>query len=335
MTEEEMWMAVLSREPAHDLSFVYGVNSTMVYCRPTCPSRRPNRTNVVFFSTSNAAKRGGYRPCRRCRPEGAGIIASHVEAVGRAIGYAKHNLDRKLTLEQMSREAGLSPFHLQRVFKRVTGMTPHDYVEALRVGRLKSSLREGEPVRNSIYGAGYRSTSWLYADSRAKLGMLPSEYRSGGEGRQIRYAVVACSLGKVIVAGTGYGVCFVGLGGSEAALVSSLRREYPTASLSKARKRELGEPVRAILNHLAGGNAELGALPIDVQATAFQWKVWKRLQSIPYGETRSYSQVAEELSMPGGARAVAKACASTRWHSSFPATEWSARTEARGAIAGG
>jgi AraC family transcriptional regulator, regulatory protein of adaptative response / methylated-DNA-[protein]-cysteine methyltransferase len=306
--EETAWAAVVAREGRFDGRFVFAVSTTGIYCRPSCPSRRPRRENVAFFALPAAAESAGFRACRRCRPDSS--TASVTRVVDRVLTFLSAHRDEAVTLAALSRAAGLSPHHLQRVFKRATGLSPKEYAEALRTRRFKASMRQEGSVTTAIYEAGYGSGSRAYENADARLGMTPATYRRGGQGMQIRHAIVASPLGRLIVAATDRGVCSVQLGASDAALQAALRDEYPRAELQGDDGR-LRPWVDAILEHLAGGMPRLD-LPLDVQATAFQWSVWKELQRIPYGSRRSYAEVARALGRPRAVRAVAGACARNR-----------------------
>jgi AraC family transcriptional regulator, regulatory protein of adaptative response / methylated-DNA-[protein]-cysteine methyltransferase len=306
--EETAWAAVLARASRFDGLFVYAVSTTGIYCRPSCPARRPRRDNVAFFARPAAAESAGFRACRRCHPDAS--LAGVARIVDRVLGFLAAHRDEPVTLAALSRAAGLSPHHLQRVFKRATGLSPKEYAEALRTRRFKASMRRERSVTTAIYEAGYGSGSRAYESAHAKLGMTPATYRRGGQGMEIRYATVTSPLGRLIVAATDRGVCSVQLGASDAALQAALRDEYPRAELRSDDGR-LRPWVDAILQHLAGGMPRLD-LPLDVQATAFQWSVWKELQRIPYGSRRSYAEVARALGRPRAVRAVAGACARNR-----------------------
>ncbi len=314
MQGEDCWQAVLARDVRFDKRFVYAVRSTGIYCRPSCPSRRPRREQVVFYPLPEAAQRAGFRPCRRCQPEVArrNRQAELVERICRAIEASLEGSEGPLTLAALSAQAGVGPHHLQRSFKRVMGITPRQYADARRLGRLKTRLRAGQDVTGALYEAGYGSSRALYERAPAQLGMTPATYRKGGRGMRIGYTVVDCPLGRLLVGATERGVCAVCLGNSDSALEAALRKEYPSAEIY-ADKNGLGHAglsrwVSAFLNHLSGKVPHLD-LPIDVQATAFQWRVWEELRAIPYGNTRSYSEIAKALGHPKAVRAVARACA--------------------------
>jgi AraC family transcriptional regulator of adaptative response/methylated-DNA-[protein]-cysteine methyltransferase len=305
--EEQCWQAVLARDASRDGTFVYAVRSTGVYCRPSCPAVRPRRDRVLFFPFSEAAERAGYRSCRRCRPDHAASPDPHVELVRRACRYMQANLESPLTLAALGREVGLSPPHLQRTFKRVTGITPRQYADACRLDRLKTRLKERRTVTMALVEAGYGSTSRLYERASSQLGMTPGTYQRGGRNMHIRYTVAACPLGRLLLAGTDRGICAVYLGDADEELAAALVHEYPAAEIARA-DTGLEAWVKEVLNHLNGQQPHLD-LPLDVQATAFQWRVWQELRAIPYGNTRTYSEIAEALGQPTAVRAVARACA--------------------------
>jgi AraC family transcriptional regulator of adaptative response/methylated-DNA-[protein]-cysteine methyltransferase len=300
---EAAWRAVTARDARFDGRFVFAVSSTGIYCRPSCPARRPLRRNVLFFADPHAAEAGGYRPCRRCRPGTAGPAAA------RSVERARALLDRRpgedVPLKELAREAGVSPFHLQRTFKKLTGLSPKAYVLAKRAERLKARLRKGYRVMDATFEAGWGSASRAYES--AGLGMTPAAYGRGGEGMRIRFTVVSSPLGRLLVGATSRGVCAVMLGDSDGALERELREEYPRAEILRGDAR-LSEWMASIVGSLAGESETL-LVPLDLPGTAFQWKVWGALRQIPPGATRSYREVAEAIGRPTAARAVAQACA--------------------------
>jgi AraC family transcriptional regulator, regulatory protein of adaptative response / methylated-DNA-[protein]-cysteine methyltransferase len=307
MDDEARWGAVAARDAGADGHFVFAVRSTGIYCRPSCPARRPRRDRVVFFQAAEEAEREGYRPCRRCRPHESAPRQAHAEEVARACRYIEAHIDAPLTLGAVSRSTGLSPHPLRRAFQRVLGLTPRQYVEACRLNRVKERLREGDNVTTALYAAGYGSSSRLYERAPAHLGMTPATYRRGGRGMRIRYTIVDSPLGRLLVGATERGICAISLGASDAALVTAVRREYPAADVRRDAT-GLGRWVAPLLTYLAGRQPDLD-LPVDVQATAFQRRVWEALRAIPSGSTRSYSQIARAVGHPTAARAVARACA--------------------------
>lgn len=306
-TDDWRWTAVLDRDAAADGRFVYAVTSTRIYCRPTCPSRRPHRRHVRFFATPAAAEGAGYRACLRCRPTEAEPDA--LRRVREARRYLDEHLDETVTLDQLGRAVGVSPWHLQRTFKQVTGVTPRAYAGARRMERMKARLKEGDSVTRATYEAGYSSPSRVYDQSRSRLGMTPGAYQRGGRGVRIRFTTVPTALGHVLVAATDRGLCSVTLGDEAASLETALRREYPAANVER-QDDELRGWAGAVVARMAGDEAE--RLPLDVGGTAFQCRVWDALQRIPRGSTRSYAEIARELGQPSAARAVARACATNR-----------------------
>ena len=307
MLEEKYWQAVLTRDNRSDGTFVYGVRSTGIYCNPSCSARRPRREQVVFFPQPEAAEQAGFRACRRCRPQEATVYELQAEMVQHACRYIETHLEGPLTLDVLGKEVSVSPYHLQRVFKRIMGITPRRYAQAYRLGQLKQQLKEGETVTTALYNTGYGSSSRLYEQAPAQLGMTPAAYRRGGKSAHIGNTIVDCPLGRLLIAATEKGICSICLGNSDADLETALFSEYPAAEIQRDGV-ELSQWVNTLLNHLNGQQPQLD-LPIDVQATAFQWQVWEKLRAIPYGSTRSYGEIAQELGDPKAARAVARACA--------------------------
>jgi AraC family transcriptional regulator of adaptative response/methylated-DNA-[protein]-cysteine methyltransferase len=301
------WKALASRDSAADGTFIYAVTSTGIYCRPSCPSRRPRADRVRFFDTTLEARQAGFRACKRCRPDTVGLGHPGIEAVRRASAYLATHADQTVTLAHLARVASMSAHHLQRRFKAIVGLSPREFQSAVRAGRLRTSLRDGRDVTTAIYEAGYGSPSRVYEAAPIGKGMSLSNYRRGGAGMRIGYAMISSPVGQVLIAATATGVCSVKIGDDEASLARDLRREYPAADV-EADLAPRNEWVKAIARHLRGDGASL-QLPIDVQATAFQWKVWRELQRIPYGETRAYAEVAKSIGKPKAVRAVASACA--------------------------
>ena len=305
--DTEKWRAVLARDASMDGVFVVGVRTTGIYCKPSCPSKHPFRENVQFFSGPDEAEKAGFRACKRCRPREQ---SSHLELITRVTEFVNENLDGKLTLESLSREAGLSPFHFQRVFKKALGISPRQYVEAQRLERLKRSLNRGETVTDSVYDAGFTSTSRLYEKGSRTLGVHPGTFRRGGEGLSIQFTILGSPIGRLLLGATEKGICAVCIGGSDEAVESVLREDYYAADLAR-NDEGMRSWAEHFLRYFEGQRFPTG-LPIDVTGTAFQWRVWRALQSIPYGSTASYSGIAEAIGEPKAARAVARACATNR-----------------------
>ena len=303
---EHAWEVVLNRDRRGDARFVYAVSSTRVYCRPSCPSRRPARNHVTFFDSASLAEAAGYRACLRCRPQS--VVGSEAEErVERARCYLDDHADEPITLRQLAAHVDLSPFHLQRTFTKRVGLSPKAYQGAKRMDRFTASLKRGETVTNATYEAGFGSSSRLYPRVHEDLGMTPSAFRSGGKGITLHYTTVPTVVGRMLVAVTERGIAAVSLGESEAALVVSLCSDYPKAVLRRDRK-ALKKYVSQLLKRL-NGSVSMECLPLDLKATAFQCKVWQALQQIPRGQTRSYQQIARAIGQPAAARAVARACA--------------------------
>ena len=306
-SQDEFWRAVRAKDSRLDGTFVFAVSSTKIYCRPSCPSRRPSRDRVCYFRLPEDAEQSGFRACLRCNPKQVGSIDPQSEMVQRACRYIETQDETIVTLADLGEHVGISPFHLQRVFKKVMGITPRQYADACRIGKFKTRVRESGSVTGAMYDAGFSSSSRLYARAPSELGMTPATYGRGGRGAVINYTIVPCSLGLLLVAATERGVCSVKLGDSDAKLTADLTNEYSSAEIHRADSMLTG-PVEKLLNYLSGRQPDL-QLPLDIQATAFQWLVWESLRSIPYGETRSYGEVAKAMGRPTAIRAVARACA--------------------------
>ena len=303
------WNAVVEHDRGADGRFVYAVRSTRVYCRPSCPSRRPARDHVTFYETAAEARDAGFRACRRCHPDAIGSGDPWADKIRRACVYLA-NIDGHPALATLAARLGGSPYHLQRNFKRLVGVTPREYAEACRLRKVKGQLRRGVDVTGAMFEAGYGSSSRFYERAAPKLGMPPSVYRGGGAGMTIRFAIVDSpnhALGRLLVAATPRGICAVAMAASDDDLMRTLVREYPAATVIPDTG-SLARWTRAILAHLEGREPRLD-LPLDIQATAFQWQVWQALAAIPYGETRTYGEVAAAIGRPRAVRAVARACA--------------------------
>jgi AraC family transcriptional regulator, regulatory protein of adaptative response / methylated-DNA-[protein]-cysteine methyltransferase len=298
------WRATLARDSRADGSFVLAVRSTHIYCRPSCPARRPLRHNVTFFRTREEAEKQGYRPCLRCRPN---EIAGPVALVQRAASQLAESSEEGVRLGPLARTLGTTPATLRRAFLQVTGLKPRELAEALRVRRFKALLRAGKSIVDALYETGYGSPSRIYERSNAQLGMTPATYRKGGQGMKIGYTIAKSPLGKVLVAATERGVSAVYLGDAENTMIAELREEYPQAEIAPATD-SFRRWVSEIVQRIEGKQPRM-ELPLDLQATAFQRRVWQELQRIPRGRTRTYSQVARSLGQPKAVRAVARACA--------------------------
>jgi AraC family transcriptional regulator of adaptative response/methylated-DNA-[protein]-cysteine methyltransferase len=304
--EDRRWDAVVARDSAHDGEFVFAVSTTGVYCRPSCPARRPRRGNVTFYPRPDQAEKAGFRACLRCRPRSvSGNLQS--DTVKEICRYIEQHLEEPVTLKRLGKAFRQSPFHLQRRFKAALGITPREYADSCRLRLLKRNLQAGDNVTRAMYDAGYGSSSRLYEKTASQLGMTPDKYRRGAIAATLRYAIADSPLGRMMIAATDKGVCSIQFGRSDGELLEGLKREFPFAA-RKADEGGLQAWVDALLSKMTG--RELNAeLPLDIRATAFQRRVWTYLQSIPFGSTRSYSEVAKAIGQPTASRAVARACA--------------------------
>lgn len=304
---DRCWQAITERDGRFDGVFVTAVRTTGIYCRPSCPAKHPKRENVRFLASNDEAERLGYRACKRCKPQTA-QRDPQLDLVLRAATILDDPDLPAVTLEELGSELGVSPYHLQRTFKSVMGISPRQYQEAKRLERMKSQLREGNDVTTALYDAGYGSSSRLYERAPERLGMTPATYRRGGAGMDITYMIVDSALGRLLVGTTERGVCLVCLDDTDEPLEARLHQEYPNATISRQENGPKCEAIDEILNYLEGRRPHLD-LPVDLQATAFQWQVWDALTRIPSGETRTYQEVATEIGNPKAIRAVAQACA--------------------------
>jgi AraC family transcriptional regulator of adaptative response/methylated-DNA-[protein]-cysteine methyltransferase len=307
---DRCWQAVEKRDRGQDGAFVFAVKTTGVFCRPSCAARLPLRKNVAFYASNDEAAAAGFRPCKRCKPT---ETEGGAERIAKVCDYIRQNADSgdKLGLAELAEVAGLSPSHLQRVFRAALGVSPRQYVEACRLGLLKKELRAGETVTDAIYAAGFGASSRLYEKVDSRLGMTPKQYGQGGKGQTISYTVLPSPFGRLLLAATDRGLCFVELGEDEEGLVEGLRREYPQAKIAPQAtpsSPELESWGKALQRHLEG-QAPRPELPLDVRASAFQFQVWSYLQTIPRGEVRTYQEVAAAIGRPKAMRAVGSACA--------------------------
>ena len=301
---DKRWHAVQQRDANSDGQFVFAVRSTGVYCRPSCPARRPARQQVVFFPTCDTAEQNGFRACHRCHPREA---SAHAAIVKRACVLIEANLTEPLSLTALGKKIGRNSFHLQKIFKRALGVSPREYADVCRFRAFKKQLKQGPSATDAVYAAGYGSSSRAYERTASRLGMTPTCYRQGGQQARIGYAIAKCPLGFLLVAATEKGICAVSFGDDTAMLERSLRAEFAAADIHRD-QRKFQAPLRTILRHLNGRQPRLD-LPLDVRATAFQWQVWTVLRSIGYCRTCSYKQIATAIGRPKAVRAVARACA--------------------------
>jgi len=302
-TDDQKWHAVVLRDRRGDGLFFYAVRTTGVFCRPSCFSRVPRRPNVQFFHTCDEAERAGFRACKKCTPRAArGRVPEAVAQACRMIEEA----EQPPPLNELAGAAGLSPFYFHRLFKNVVGVTPKAYAAARRVQRFQDGLASGRSVTTAMYDAGFGSSSRCYESAAAHLGMTPSQYKNGGSGHLIRFAVAECYLGWVLVAATERGICVIEFGDTDAALLDELKARFPNAEL-RSDDADFRTWVRKVLAYI---EAPVGGLdlPLDIQGTAFQRRVWQALQSIPAGTTATYAEIAEQIGQPSAQRAVAQAC---------------------------
>ncbi|MDP7379753.1 MAG: bifunctional DNA-binding transcriptional regulator/O6-methylguanine-DNA methyltransferase Ada [Alphaproteobacteria bacterium] len=305
--DADRWRAVRANDRAADGHFIYAVTSTGIYCRPHCPSRQPKRANVRFFRLPESARAAGFRPCKRCRPDEMPGNLPEVAQVRQICAWiAEADMAAPLAGDLAAR-AGLGERSLRRLFLEYLGLTPRQYWDALRVARLKASLRAGEDIAGAGYGAGYGAASRLYSAAATNLGMTPATYGKGGAGADITYAVAAFDIGHVLLAATATGVCFLGLDDDPGFLTAELRRDFPAAELARD-DAALAEQMAKVAAYLNGG-APHPDLPLDIRWTAFQHRVWRALTTIPPGQTRTYRELAAAIGAPGAARAVGTACA--------------------------
>jgi AraC family transcriptional regulator, regulatory protein of adaptative response / methylated-DNA-[protein]-cysteine methyltransferase len=310
-TSDRRWQAVADRDPSLDGTFVFAVSSTGIFCRPSCPAKRPRRQSVSFFDDALQAEQAGYRACLRCRPKA--VDGNPQSALVRAMcRYIEQHIEDRLTLSQLAKESRRSPFHLQRTFKSVLGVSPKAYIDAVRLRQVKQNLQAGHDVTTALYAAGYGSSSRLYERTATQLGMTPEKYRRGAVAAVIRYTIVRYTiagspLGRMLIAATDKGICAIQFADNDEQLQQGLMREFPFAT--RRRDDAAMSEWRVKLTRLMEGRETNPSLPLDIRATAFQRRVWEALQRIPRGETRSYSAVAKKIGMPKATRAVARACA--------------------------
>jgi len=313
LVEAHRWRAVLERDSRYDDAFVYAVKTTNVFCKPSCSSRRPRKENVRFFRSGQAAIDAGYRECAKCRP----MSGQEAERIVRsALEFLENSLDERTTLTDLAKHVALSPFHLQRLFKRHVGVSPRMYVATRRAERLKANLRNASSVASASLNAGYADERGAYGDAFRSLGMTPGQYRRRGDGKSIGYKVIKTPIGQALIAATPRGIAAIYLGDNVEQLEADLRAEYPAAKITRYSSRaadikaQLDSAERTVREQLRGH--ERIRVSFDVEGTPFQSKVWRALTQIPFGETRTYQEVARLIGRSGSSRAVAQACASNK-----------------------
>jgi AraC family transcriptional regulator of adaptative response/methylated-DNA-[protein]-cysteine methyltransferase len=300
----KLWQATLQRDRRADGTFVFAVRSTHIYCRPSCPARRPLRQNAVFFRSPQEAENRGFRPCRRCRPKD---LAAATALVSQAASLLANSSEENVRLESIAVQMNSSPEKLRRAFRTMTGLSPREFAEAARLKQFKKLLRQGQSITEALYACGFGSPSRIYEKTNSHLGMTPAEYKKGAPGMHIEYSITKTTLGHVLVGATERGISAIYLGENDKQLVAELRAEYPKADVSQNSEGNAAW-LKEIIKRIEG-EAPSVELPLDVQATAFQRRVWQELQKIPLGTTRTYTQVARALGNPNSVRAVARACA--------------------------
>ncbi|XBS71784.1 bifunctional DNA-binding transcriptional regulator/O6-methylguanine-DNA methyltransferase Ada [Acerihabitans sp. KWT182] len=306
ITQDPRWQAIVTRDQAADGRFVYGVKTTGVYCSPSCPSRQPRPENVRFFTDAAEAEQAGFRPCKRCRQGRLSLAQEQTAKIAAACRYIERQEDIP-TLAQMAARAGISPFHFHRLFKSITGLTPKAYASACRGRRLRRSLDQSDSITGAIMSSGYQSAGNFYQQADGVLGMTAGDYRAGGLGVDILFAVGQCSLGAILVAQSDRGICAISLGDDPQALVRELEDKYPHARLA-GDNAEFTRQMALVIGFVDAPRLGLD-LPLDIKGTAFQQRVWQALLEIPAGSTLSYTEVAKRIGSPAAVRAVAGACA--------------------------
>jgi len=305
ITDDWRWQSLVRKDERADGLFWYSVKTTGVYCRPSCPARLPKRENVAFHDSTQNAEKAGFRACKRCGPKGSGLAGQHAEAVTTACRMIKE-ADEFPSLNELAVAVKMSPGYFHRLFKTATGLTPKDYANAHRADRIKRTLPKRETVTQAIYDSGFNSNGRFYAGSSKMLGMKPKEYREGGAGNTIRFAIGECALGSILVASSEKGVCAILMGDDPEALARDLQDQFPKANLIGGDDR-YEKLVAKVVGFIEAPGIGLD-LPLDIRGTAFQQRVWKELQRIPAGKTVCYSEVANRIGFPNSARAVAQAC---------------------------
>ena len=315
LTFEEMWAGVVTRDKAHDGLYWIGVLTTGIYCRPGCPARTPKRENVRFFEKIVTARAAGLRACKRCKPDEASLVDQQGAVIERAIRQIQHSVEQgeePPQLNDLAARADLSPWHFHRVFKAHTGLTPKKYISAVRSGKLQAVLEAGMPVTQAVYEAGYSAPSRMYEEAGNRLGMKPSQRRKKGEGMILRYDIADCWLGRVLVAATDQGICCIQLGLDDAAMTKELQNRFPKAALEKA---QAGSGYAGWISQTVAAIEKpeiVSSLPLDIRGTAFQEQVWQALQTIPAGQTMTYSDLANQIGKPNAVRAVGTACGANK-----------------------
>lgn len=313
--DNQRWQSVVTNDATADGDFFYAVKTTGVYCQPSCKSRPPRRENVAYFDTCAQAEQAGYRPCKRCTPDRASRAERNIDRIAKACRLIEDS-ETAPPLDELAQQIGISAYHFHRLFKRITGLTPHQYATAHRNQKVRAELGEGANVTDAIYDAGFNSAGHFHANAGQTLGMTPTRYRDGGVDSVIRFAIGECALGSILVAGTDRGICAISLGDDPETLVRELQDRFTCAELigdDRAFERYVAQVIGFVEAPAVGLD-----LPLDIRGTAFQQRVWQALREIPTGSTASYTEIAERIGAPKSVRAVAGACAANKLALAIP-----------------
>lgn len=306
MIKEEHWQAILNRDRYYDEVIIYAVISTKIYCLPSCPSRKPKRINVLIFPNHTLAEKAGFRPCKRCLPHKNLPQQPKIKLIEQICKAIEEDITTPITLFRLATRFNFSPSYLQHTFKSIVGITPRQYIEVSRLNRFRLELKQQKNVADAIYQAGYNSSSSLYDNISFKLGMTPKTYQKHGLATEIAYSIITCDLGYLLVATTDKGICAVNIGDRQRVLIKTLTEEFNEATIIR-NDSDFQDWIGFILNLITGKEANCN-LPLDIRGTSFQKQVWQELQKIPYGETRTYREIANNLGKPKATRAIGNAC---------------------------
>lgn len=308
ITDDDRWQSVVDRDVAADGQFVFAVQTTGIFCRPSCRAKHALRKNVSFFADARQALAAGFRPCKRCQPDKDSAQQHRLEKIAHACQLLEQ--ESPLTLDELAQQVAMSPYHLHRLFKATTGMTPKAWQQSWRARRLRDALAKGVPVTQAIFNAGFPDSSSYYRKADQTLGMTAKQFRKGGDNVSVRYTLADCSLGRCLVAESERGICAILLGDDDATLVADLHELFPAAQDVPA-DTDFQQRVREVIAAINARDAPL-SLPLDIRGTAFQQQVWQALRAIPCGETMSYQQLASAIGKPKAVRAVASACGANK-----------------------
>ncbi|MDM3455986.1 bifunctional DNA-binding transcriptional regulator/O6-methylguanine-DNA methyltransferase Ada [Citrobacter sp. Cb028] len=308
ITDDDRWQSVVDRDADADGQFVFAVQTTGIFCRPSCRAKHALRKNVSFFADARQALAAGFRPCKRCQPDKDSAHQHRLEKIAHACQLLEQ--ESPLTLDELAQQVAMSPYHLHRLFKATTGMTPKAWQQSWRARRLRDALAKGVPVTQAILNAGFPDSSSYYRKADQTLGMTAKQFRKGGDNVSVRYTLADCTLGRCLVAESERGICAILLGDDDATLVADLHGLFPAAQDVPA-DTDFQQRVREVIAAINARDAPL-SLPLDIRGTAFQQQVWQALRAIPCGETMSYQQLASAIGKPKAVRAVASACGANK-----------------------